>query len=75
MGLRTMFLLIMAIVGLFGNLGVRADCTDTIPTTNGCTLTFTPWITPQVAPITTYYRELLTTHYFVSMSQPSLASC
>lgn len=74
MGLQTMFLLIVAIVGFWGNLGVMADCTDSIPTTNGCTLTFTPFITPQIAPTTTYYREILTTHYYVSPSQPSLSA-
>lgn len=69
MWLRAVFLLTIAVLGLSGNFGVMADCTTSraVQTTNGCVLTFTPYMTPQIAPTTTYYNALVTTTYYVNL--------
>ncbi|KAK4935048.1 hypothetical protein LTR10_023812 [Elasticomyces elasticus] len=59
-----LFLLAMAVFGL-ADMTPMSQCASTSAAQPGCTLTYTPYMAPQIAPTTTIYAAIMTTYYYI----------
>lgn len=73
MGLHGLLLLSMAVLGLSA-MNPMPMCASESPTTTGhpsCTLTYTPYMAPQIGPTTTLWGAIMTTYFYVSIMPTS----
>jgi hypothetical protein len=70
MWLHNLLLLAMAALGLSTMAPMSMCASETSSTTGspGCTVTYTPFMAPQIGPTTTIYAAIMTTYFYVSIT-------